>query len=152
MLPVEENTLAIFKARLGAMSPINRWYPVLVRYIDLLSGRVNGLGGNASSIPASFGGYTGPVIGPGGEGSRRPEAEYTGKIAGLIFDHFGDFEGFVLETVCSEHTFLSRERAIEELAERAWHERLRVTVRAECAESHRPLSIIVREPPVPFRH
>jgi hypothetical protein len=152
MLPAEETTLAIFKARLGAMSPSNRWYPVLLRYIGLLSARVNGLGGNASSIPASFSGYSGPVIGEGGEGRRRPRAEYTGKVAGLIFDHFGDFEGFLLETDCSEHTFLSRERAIEELAERAWHERLRITVRAECQEFHRPLSIIVREPPVPFRH
>jgi hypothetical protein len=122
-----------------------------VRYLDLLSGRVNGLGGNASSIPASFGGYAGPVIGEGGEGRRRPEAEYTGKVAGLIFDHFGDFEGFVLETECSEHTFFSRERAIEGLAERAWHERLRITVRTECDESHRPVSIIVREPPVSIR-
>jgi hypothetical protein len=51
MLPAEETTLAIFKARLGVMSPTDRWYPVLQRYISLLSARVNGLGGDANAIP-----------------------------------------------------------------------------------------------------
>jgi len=37
------------------------------------------------------------------------------------------------------------------LAERAWRERLRITVWAERHEPHRPLSIIVREPPVPLQ-
>ena len=150
MLPAEENTLAIFKARLGAMSRANRRYPVLVRYIGLLAARVNGLGGNASSIPASFNGYTGPMPGKDHRGKPRWEAEYTGKVAGLIFDHFGDFEGFLLETHCSEHTFLSRERAIMELTERALRERLRITVRTGCNEPNRPLVIIVHEPPVSF--
>lgn len=152
MLPAEETTLAILKARLEGISSTNRWYPVLLRYIGLLSARVNGLGGSASSIPASFGGYPGVVTGKGGERRAKPCAEYTGKVAGLIFDHFGDFEGFVLDTTHGEHIFLSREKAIKELADRAWRERLRITVRTECEETHRPISIIVREPPVPFGH
>ena len=49
-----------------------------------------------------------------------------------------------------ERTFHSREKEIEQLAERAWRERLRITVYTEHHEPHRPKSIIVREPPAPF--
>lgn len=56
MLAPEENTLAIMKARLQAMSPANRWYPVLQRYILYIAGRVDGLGGDSTSIKPSFNG------------------------------------------------------------------------------------------------
>ena len=62
---------------------------------------------------------------------------FTGKIAGLIFDHFGDFEGFILDTEDGERRLFSREKEIEELAERAWRERLRITVCVEHHSSHR---------------
>jgi hypothetical protein len=52
MLPNEENTLAVFKYRLQYTPPPDRWYPVLERYIALLSAKVDGLGGIASQIPA----------------------------------------------------------------------------------------------------
>lgn len=55
LLPAEENTLAIFKWRLQAMSPTNRWYPVLQRYIGYVSARVEGLGGDPKTIPPSLG-------------------------------------------------------------------------------------------------
>ena len=71
---------------------------------------------------------------------------YTGKIAGLIFDRFADFEGFVLDTEDGEHKFFSHEKKMEELTARAWRDRLRITVRAEHDEPHRPLTIIVGEP------
>jgi hypothetical protein len=58
MLPAEETTLAIFKARLAETSPRSAWHPVLVRYIELVSGRVDGLGGNANAIPPSLHGHT----------------------------------------------------------------------------------------------
>ncbi len=54
MLLPEENILAIMKARLQVMSPANKWYPVLVRYIAYIGARVDGLGGDASSIKPSF--------------------------------------------------------------------------------------------------
>jgi hypothetical protein len=155
MLPAEENTLAIFKARLKAMSPTNRWRPVIERYLDLLSARVDGLGGNAAEIPPSFlGNFPGK---PGKEGhqpgreQRGRFEERTGKIGGLIFDSFGDFEGFILNTEGGEHRYFSRETEIKTLAERAWSERLRITVLAECDDPCRPRTIIVREPPAPFR-
>jgi hypothetical protein len=75
---------------------------------------------------------------------------FTGKISGLIFDRFGDFEGFLLDTEDGEREYCSREREVKDSAERAWRERLQITVWAECGEPHRPLSIIVRQPPAPF--
>ena len=39
-----------------------------------------------------------------------------------------------------------------ELAERAWRERLRITVRAEKHAPHQPLAIIVHQPPALLVH
>ena len=85
MLTDEETTLDIFKERLRVMSQTNRWYAVLLRYMGLLSARVNGIGGDANSVPASFGGYY--TIGA----IRGDECvEFTGKVCQVIFDCFGD--------------------------------------------------------------
>ena len=52
-----------------------------------------------------------------------------GKVHALSYDHFGDFEGFVLETESGHHRFFaSRERRIELLAQRACEERLPAVV------------------------
>lgn len=64
ILPFDLNTLAIFKWRLSKIPPANRWYPVLKRYIDILSARIDGLGGDAGSIQPS------PTDLPGPTGSR----------------------------------------------------------------------------------
>ena len=77
---------------------------------------------------------------------------HTGKISGLIFDRFGDFEGFLLDTEDGEVEVLSRERDMRDLAERAWRERLRITVWSEEdeMERHRPVRVVVHDPPVGF--
>ena len=141
------------------MPPTNRWRPVLERYIGLIADRVDGLGGHAGNIPPSFH----PPVRPGegghghGEGEHHPHhhhherwEEHTGKISTLMFDHFGDFEGFILETEDGERRYFSRETEIRTLAERAWAERLRITVMAECESPERPQRINVRRPPAPF--
>jgi hypothetical protein len=148
MLLPEENTLAILKWRLQNMSPVYRWHPVLKRYIDYVSARVDGSGGNANAISPSSQGV--PVKGT--TGGSASAGGHTGKIAGLIFDRFGDFAGFVLDTEDGERKFFSREKEMANLAERAWRERLCITVLAEHHEPHRPRTIIVREPPAPFWH
>lgn len=54
---------------------------------------------------------------------------WSGKVSSLLFDHFGDFEGFTLEDNRGRHRrFFSRESAILELARNAWAERDTVTV------------------------
>ncbi|MBL8684739.1 MAG: hypothetical protein JNK05_36520 [Myxococcales bacterium] len=54
---------------------------------------------------------------------------WSGKVSGLLFDHFGDFEGFTLEDSQGRHVrFFSRESAILALAQTSWKERYVVTV------------------------
>lgn len=53
----------------------------------------------------------------------------TGKISGLLYDHFGDFEGLVLETFTGAQVrFFSREKAVLTLVREAWLQRYPVTV------------------------
>jgi len=147
----EERDLSVLLWIAEAIPHHSRWYPVFRRYLELIKGRVKSFGGDPGQILPS----------PTGEGRVKPRpperpgeerVAYTGKIAGLIFDRFGDFEGFLLDTEDGERKYLSREKEIELLAERAWRERLRITVCAERHCPHRPECIIVREPPAPFEH
>lgn len=148
LLEREERLLSVFRWIAEAIPLSNRWHPVFVRFLEQLGQRVTAFGGDPTLILPS----------PTGEGKRRrphePETqeglELTGKISGLIFDHFGDFEGFLLETTEGQHRFRSRELDVAELTERAWRERLRVTVIADDEEPDRPLTIIIRKPPARF--
>ena len=148
ILPGDENLLSILKWRLGLIGPGNRWYPVLLRYISYLSQRITGMGGNPAKIPPSPHGYQ---PSPPSHRPKEEETYYTGKVTGMFFDRFGDFEGFILDTEDGERKLFSREKEIEELAERAWQERLRITVCVEHHSPHQPECIIIREPPAPFQ-
>ena len=139
ILPAEENTLAIFKWRLQSMSPANRWYPVLQRYITYLSARVDGLGGDADAIEPSP--YGVPIE---DEGPCDGQLEYTGKVCEVMYDCFGDFEGFILSTCSARHLFKTREQAIGELALRACKERLLVSVYVEREHEHKIHRLVVK--------
>jgi hypothetical protein len=124
---------------------------VFGRYLEVMAGRVKEFGGNPMEVlssPTGDGKRGHPHPGPAG-GAAIPSA--TGKIAGLVFDRFGDFEGFTLDSRGAERKFFSREVGIAEIAERAWRERLRVTVWAEPHESSHPLRIVIHQPPTTFR-
>jgi hypothetical protein len=87
-----------------------------------------------------------PVPGPEGR------EEFTGKVIGIIYDRFGDFEGFILLTEGGhERSFHAREHEIEELIRRAWAERIVITVIVRRDEPSIPASIIVRRAPEPFQ-
>ena len=137
ILPSEENTLAIMKWRLQQMVPSNRWYPVLQRYITYISDRVAGLGGDPNAIPPSASGAPISVIG------KRKARSYTGKVCEVIYDCFGEFEGFVLESCCERHSFKSCERGIGELVLRACRERLVATVVVEEPPQNRIREIVI---------
>jgi hypothetical protein len=140
LLP-EENTLAIMKWRLGRTIASNRWYPVLQRYIAYLTAKVDGLGGNAGSITPSPTGIP-PTVHPIQE-----EHEFTGKVTCLVYDRFGDFEGFCLMTEHGhEHRFYSQEFAIEDVIRGAWLERDVVTVIVHKHTPSIPASILLRRP------
>jgi hypothetical protein len=53
LLP-EERLLAWLRWILQAIPPQNRWYPVMLRYVDQIAGRVRGLGGDPDTIVASL--------------------------------------------------------------------------------------------------
>jgi hypothetical protein len=150
LLGPEERLLSVLRWILDSVPPQDRWYLAFRRYVGEVANRVRGLGGDPSTIHPSPTGEGRPKPGRPEEPEHEARRGFTGKIAGLIFDHFGDFEGFLLETEEQTNRFLSREKEVAELAERAWRERLRITVWVEADELQRPLTIIVREPPSPF--
>jgi len=129
----------------------SRWYPVFERYIKLMGSRVGGLGGDPTKIkPSGYGTVSGKpkpcgeveggLVGLVGHG----EEEFAGKVVGLFYDHFGDFEGFLLELGCGiRRKFFSRELRIERLASRSWESRCTLAVVAgkKCPEC--PIRIIL---------
>jgi hypothetical protein len=154
ILPVDENLLAILKWRLGLIGPSNRWYPVILRWIGVLTGRIDGMGGDAGTIPGSANGYQPIGKGLGGEGAGRGRGFghgglrcWTGKVLGVQYDRFGDFEGFELQTEAGEAKwFRGRERAIEEIVLEAWKERRVVRVCVEEPDAEWPRSITLVRP------
>lgn len=138
MLLPEENTLAIMKWRFQQMAPANRWYPVLQRYISYISARVAGLGGSPDAIPPS-------ALGAPGSAAGKPEfPSYTGKICEVIYDCFGDFEGFVLESCCELCSFRACEKSIAELVLLACRERLLVSVYVDPGPRKKIRKIVIR--------
>jgi hypothetical protein len=75
LLRPEENTLAILKWRLEHFSSSYRWRPVLQRYIEYISTRVRGFGGDPGTIKPS---PTGIPVRIAGHGGREPGP--TGKV------------------------------------------------------------------------
>jgi hypothetical protein len=145
LLGREERNLGVLRYIAEAITPANRWDPVFQRYLPLVAGRVTALGGDPSTILPSPSGL--------GDGHRHPpvthkDIAHEGKISGLIFDGFGDFEGFVLNTRHGQYDYHSREPNWHTLAERCWRERLRLTVFSTHARPEQPVSAIVWEPPV----
>jgi hypothetical protein len=142
MLPEEETTLAILRARLDAMPKNNRWYPVLLRYIEQIAGRVDGLGGDANKIPPSLNGYL-PLPRPIRRPCEEDLEEFTGKVCDVVFDCFGDFVGFVLDDCCERRTYKCHERPIGELVLRALKERLILMV-ATAGKERRIVRLVVK--------
>ena len=125
MLRPEEDTLAILKWRLQQMSPANRWYPVMQRYIDYIAARVAGLGGDPGAIPPSFTGAPLPKYDP-----CEDLVHFHGKVDEILYTCCGELEGFVLVDCCERHRLHSHEPAIGEIAVRALRERLTLSIYA----------------------
>jgi kumamolisin len=76
------------------------------------------------------------------------EEGFTGKVAALVFDRFGEFEGFVLEEMRGgERRFESREKEVLHVVNRAWSEHVTTTVLVREKESRQPVAIILRDKP-----
>ena len=143
LLEPEERLLSIMRWIEEGIPANDRWWPVVARYVAQIADRVEGFGGDPTQILPS---PTGDGIPKPPRPEPKPEKciDFAGKISGLVFDRFGDFEGFLLDSEDGERAFHSREREMEELVERAWRERLRVTVRVDRGEPRTPQSIIIR--------
>jgi hypothetical protein len=158
ILQPEERRLAALRYIYANLVPGDRWQPVLQRYLDQITARVIAFGGNPQHLLPLPGSPQQPHGGPHGHphghpphlgygpGGHAGEHHYTGKVGALIYDHFGDFTGFLLDTEDGERTFDSRERAVEAVVRHAWGERLRTTVWADRHDRRRPLSIVLRHP------
>ena len=133
MLVSDERALTAIGRVVSAIPLENRWYPVMQRYHSQLQGRVRALGGK-----------------PPQEGNGERWASYEGKISGLIYDRFGEFEGFIVDTEEGRHTLRSRERDVEELVRFAWSARVAVRVLAEWEHREELRSIILLRPPADF--
>lgn len=141
LLGPERNTLAIFKWRLQKMSPANRWYPVLQRYILYVGARISELGGNPDEIPPSPLGYwEAPPTGGAERG-----LTYSGKITEVIFDCRGRMEGFVLRECCDlEHRFTVCDRDLESIVLQACTGRFEVMIRTGAKDPLAVHQLIVR--------
>jgi hypothetical protein len=169
VLVQQERALSTVRWIAESIPADSRWFPVFQRYVDVLGSRVTDFGGDPTQVvPSPTGDPHGPPHGDhdgdhdddhdrdhdghgGGHGGRHGDEDrigHTGKVSGLIFDRFGDFEGFVLVTDEHERRYFSRESEVEALTGRAWRERLRITVFAERDEPWRAASIVIWEPPV----
>jgi hypothetical protein len=148
ILSGEEELLAILKWRLGIVAPTNRWHPVLRRYVDYVSARVNSMGGNAGAVPAAPSGYYPAPGKTTGHGGAEHGHSHTGKIVGLIYDGFGDFKGCLLETEGGEErSFKSTEAAVEALVRRAWEDRILLSVFTDHHRPERVTSVVLRRAP-----
>jgi hypothetical protein len=139
LLTSAERSLAFFRWVVGTQATTNRWYPVLLRYLNEIAINVKSLGGNPVIIaPSAIGAI------PHDEA----EAGHTGKIERLIYDRFGDLESFLLVTETGERIhFHCRENHIAELARFVWQARLRVTIFTRRGEPHVPDRIVLDTPP-----
>lgn len=115
--------LAVLRYIFQAIPVADSWHPVFERYLSQLGDQIAGLGVDPSLIPAS-------PDDPGLPGDRQLEKRrrITGKVREVIFDCFGDFKGFVLESCSDDHYIRSDEKGVAEIVLRACHKRCTVTV------------------------
>jgi kumamolisin len=156
--PLYAGLIAIVNARLhervGYLNPILYSQFAADVFRDIADGRSNATGGAPGyvSVPGwdactGLGSIKGDALLRllHREEELREEEHITGKVAGLVFDHFGDFEGFLLEDLHGrEHRFESHEEEVRELVHRALMDRNMTTVRTDHHHSHRPVSIVLR--------
>lgn len=144
ILAPEERLLSVLRWIELSIPDHNRWHPVFGKYVGLTADRVRALGGEPDTIKPS----------PQGNGrddhdehEHHRSVHLRGKVHQVLFDCFGDLEGFVIDDCGSCHVVSTREARIGDLAILALRYRLRVVVtvsatggdsgsHCECLEQH----------------
>jgi hypothetical protein len=144
LLDTEERYYAILQFIAKSIPSSSRWFPIFERYLKQVARRVKGFGGDPVLIlPSGIGALP-------GEG-KRPEpcggdhlTKFVGKVAGLVYDHFGDFDGFTLEEGCDQvRRFRSRGCRMALVLREAWKDRATVTVLTDSRDESCPIEVIV---------
>lgn len=117
MVPEAQRTFEVLTGVGATIATDDRWRPVFDRYLQVLGTRLTSIGGE----PHPDGHQ------PDGQNTE----ECTGKVVSILYDCFGDFEGFVLDCCGSRHTFHAREDRIWALIQEAASRRLAVTIAKE---------------------
>jgi hypothetical protein len=161
LLAPEERLLSVLRWIQQAIPLESRWFLVFQRYVNQIADRVVDMGGDPDRVRADPNGdWDHKIKARGGEHDRhdrddrhergergeRGEARirFTGKIASLEYDRYGDYEAFLLDTEDGLRRFEGREAELEALAERAWRHRITVSVYAERHDPDRPLKIVLQ--------
>jgi hypothetical protein len=146
MLVPEERMLSVMRWIEETIKPGDRWHPVFIRYVEQLAGRVNALGGDASSVPPTQSGIWPGLL----HHKKHKDSTFTGKVDGIVYDRFGDFQAFILVTREGEQRrFESHETRVHTLVQRAWEERILTTVVVRHDHPERPIEIMLHGAP-PF--
>jgi Pro-kumamolisin, activation domain len=110
-----------------------------------LGGGSGGHGGHGGH----HGGHHGGPHAGGHHGGHHRHEKHTGKVEGLVYDRFGDFDGFVFRAEDgSEHRYRSRSEGIEELVQRAWRQRMVVEVHGQHGDPFELAQVILKEWPM----
>ncbi len=138
LLKKEIRNLAVLRYIAQSIPVNDRWHPVFTRYIGQIADKVKGLGVDPDLIKPS-------PDDPGIPGAADKDSEhcFTGKVCEVMYNCFGNFEGFVLATCCDNHLFKCCENAIGEIALRACKERLLISVCFEKKNQNKICKIIV---------
>lgn len=150
ILPIIERALLNLRRVTSTIPTENRWHPVMHRYLTQVASKVNALGGGDDD------GHDDDDHGNDQDRDRdhdrhpdhRDHEElFEGKIAGVRYDSFGDFEGFTLRTEHGLHDFSTRERDVETIITRAWRQQIAVLIITANHARHQPKSIVFLRAP-----
>jgi hypothetical protein len=147
----EERLYSILQWLSQTIPVTSRWWPVFDRYVSLISGRVGGFGGNPGMIPPTPDGNFPGLYRKAEPKDGERHLNYVGKIVGISYDQFGDFEGFLLQVEDDVRRLFATEHQIEILALEAWRRRIHVRVVVEAHDRETPVSLIYLRAPRPYQ-
>jgi hypothetical protein len=154
ILPIVERTLTKLRRVTNKIPVENRWYAVMHRYLQQVTAKFDALGGKPDHDHDHDQDREHEHV-HDRDRDRDREHEHErdherrvleGKIAGVRFDTFGDFDGFLLKTPHGEHEFFTRERDMETTVKEAWRQQIAVRVIANEHTPHEPTAIIFLRP------